>query len=85
MNAEFLLDARGMEPPEPMEKAMQVLAALQSGQHLRMLLHREPYPLYAILEHRGYRHETVLQLDGSYEILIQAAEPSTGRPQSDLT
>jgi TusA-related sulfurtransferase len=73
MSDEILIDARWLEPPEPMEKALQALAGMQPGQQVRMLLHREPYPLYAILENRGYRHDAVMQADGSYEILIRPA------------
>jgi TusA-related sulfurtransferase len=68
---EILVDARGLEPPEPMEKVMQTLALLRPGQSIRMLLHREPFPLYAILAERGYRHETRMEVDGSYVILIR--------------
>lgn len=74
MSDEVLIDSRWLEPPEPMEKALQALAGLLPGQQLRMLLHREPYPLYAILENRGYTHDTVMQPDGSYVILIQSAK-----------
>ncbi|MBU1223778.1 MAG: DUF2249 domain-containing protein [Gammaproteobacteria bacterium] len=75
---EILVDARGLEPPEPMEKVMQTLALLRPGQTIRMLLHREPFPLYAILEERGYRHDTHMEADGSYVILITQAGPATG-------
>ena len=71
---EILVDARGLEPPEPMEKVMQVLALLRPGQSIRMLLHREPFPLYAILAERGYRHETRMEADGSYVILIRQSD-----------
>lgn len=71
---EILVDARGLEPPEPMEKVMQVLALLRHGQSIRMLLHREPFPLYAILAERGYRHETRMEADGSYVILIRQSD-----------
>lgn len=71
---EILVDARGLEPPEPMEKVMQVLALLRPGQSIRMLLHREPFPLYAILAERGYRHDTRMQADGSYVILIRQSD-----------
>jgi TusA-related sulfurtransferase len=73
---EILVDARGLEPPEPMEKVLQTLALLRPGQTIRMLLHREPFPLYAILAERGYRHETRMDPDGSYVILIRQAEGS---------
>jgi len=74
------IDARGLEPPEPMEKVMQTLDLLHSGQHIRLLLHREPFRLYPILQSRGYRHDTMPQADGSYVILIRPADtlPGTG-------
>jgi TusA-related sulfurtransferase len=76
--SEILVDARGLEPPEPMEKVMQTLALLRPGQSIRMLLHREPFPLYAILAERGYRHDTHMEADGSYVILITQAGTATG-------
>ena len=44
------LDVRGLEPPIPMEKALQLAADLLPGQHLHMLIHREPFPLYELLD-----------------------------------
>jgi hypothetical protein len=79
-NDEILVDARWLEPPEPMERAMQALAGLLPGQYVRLLLHREPYPLYTILENRGYRHDASVQPDGSYAILIRAAKTAPGMP-----
>ncbi|MDA8128296.1 MAG: DUF2249 domain-containing protein [Betaproteobacteria bacterium] len=73
---ERVVDARGMEPPDPMEKVMEALDELRPGESVRMLLHREPFPLYAILAERGYRHETRMEPDGSYVILIRQAEAS---------
>lgn len=75
---EILVDARGLEPPEPMEKVMQTLALLRPGQSIRLLLHREPFPLYPILAERGYRHDTTMEADGSYVILITQANAATG-------
>ena len=68
---EILVDGRGLEPPEPMEKVMQALALLRPGQGIRFLLHREPFPLYPLLAERGYRHDTQPPPDGSYVILIR--------------
>ena len=73
---EILIDARDLEPPEPMEKVMQTLALLRPGQSIRMLLHREPFPLYPLLADRGFRHATRMEADGSYIILIQPATPA---------
>ena len=67
---EILVDARGLEPPEPMERVMQTLSLLRPGQAIRLLLHREPFPLYPLLAERGYRHATRMEADGSYVILI---------------
>jgi len=74
---EIVVDARGMEPPEPMEQVMQTLALLRRGQSIRLLLHREPFPLYPILAERGYRHETRMEADGSYLILIRPSDSIT--------
>ncbi|MBU1395315.1 MAG: DUF2249 domain-containing protein [Gammaproteobacteria bacterium] len=70
---EILVDARGLEPPEPMEKVLQTLDLLRPGQSIRLLLHREPFPLYPLLAERGYRHATRMEADGSYVILIRPA------------
>lgn len=71
---EILIDARQLEPPEPMEKVMQALALLRPGQSIRMLLHREPFPLYPLLAERGYCHVTQPAPDGSYVIVIRQAD-----------
>ncbi len=70
---EILIDARWLEPPEPLEKVMATLSLLRPGQSIRLLLHREPFPLYAILDERGYSRDTTAQPDGSYVILIRQA------------
>jgi len=70
---EILVDARWLEPPEPMEKVLQTLALLRPGQSIRLLLHREPFPLYSLLGESGYRHTAQGEADGSYVILIRKA------------
>jgi len=75
---EILVDARGLEPPEPMERVMQALALLRPGQSIRLLLHREPFPLYPLLAERGYRHATRMETDGSYVILIHPVDTAAG-------
>ncbi|MGO9444672.1 MAG: DUF2249 domain-containing protein [Thiobacillaceae bacterium] len=74
MPDEVLIDARWLQPPEPMEKVMQAFERLLPGQSIRVLLHREPYPLYAILENKGYCHTSRLQPDGTYEIDFMEAK-----------
>lgn len=59
MNApDITLDVRGMAPPEPLEHCLEALCNLAVGQNLRMLIDREPFPLYQMLERDGYMHET---------------------------
>jgi uncharacterized protein (DUF2249 family) len=67
---EKLVDARWLPPPEPMERVLDALDTLAPGDHIRLLIHREPYPLYDILRAWGYRHSTQMLDDGSYEIVI---------------
>ena len=68
--SDILVDGRGLEPPEPMEKVLAALDQLKPGQRVRFLIHRQPYPLYDLLRRYCYRYETAAVADGSYEILI---------------
>lgn len=72
---EVLVDGRWLEPPEPMEKVLLAVDLLRPGQHVRFLMHREPYPLYGILESMGFRHRTRMTEDGCFEILIEPRTP----------
>ena len=70
MKKEILVDARWLEPPEPMERVLAALDGLRAGDRVRFLIHREPLPLYPILKQLGYGHRTHPLPDGCYEILI---------------
>lgn len=74
MNApdDLRIDVCGLEPPEPLERVLDALTRLAPGQQLRVLIPRQPFPLYRILEQNGYLHETVARGDGLFEILIRA-------------
>ena len=65
-----IVDARGLEPPEPFERAMEALAELQPGQQFTLLLDRMPHPLLRMLDRDGYRNEVSIRDDGAVEILI---------------
>ena len=75
MKSVVLVDARWLPPPEPMEKVLLALDALKPGQRIRFLLHREPYPLYGMLENMGYAHHTHMIEDGCFEFLIEPKSP----------
>ncbi|CDM24024.1 DUF2249 domain-containing protein [Castellaniella defragrans] len=53
---DLTLDVRSMPPPEPLEHCLEALADLAPGQRLHMLIDREPYPLYTILDRDGFQH-----------------------------
>lgn len=60
------LDARGLEPPQPMVRILEALAALPPGAELRARTDRRPMHLYAQLERRGFTAETRQEHDGSF-------------------
>lgn len=64
------VDARHLEPPEPMDRALAAAGLLRDGQHVRMLLHREPFPLYSILDTMGLSYRTQLTPEGDFVILF---------------
>jgi uncharacterized protein (DUF2249 family) len=73
MKKDILVDGRWLEPPEPMEQVLDALDHLRAGERVRFLIHREPQPLYPILDRLGYRHDVRLLEDASFEIMIWVA------------
>lgn len=65
------IDARNLQPPEPFVRAMEALDQLPDGESLQLLLHREPFPLYQILDDDGYDRQTTWHDDGTVEIVIR--------------
>jgi uncharacterized protein (DUF2249 family) len=59
------LDARGLEPPEPMVKILEAAAALAPGAELRARTERRPVHLFPRLEERGFAARTETLADGS--------------------
>lgn len=69
-----VIDARGLLPPEPMELTLAALDELREpGDEIRLLLYREPFPLYAILQENGYAHRSESEPDGTFVIHITRA------------
>jgi len=67
------LDARGLEPPQPMVKILEALTALPAGSALRARTDRRPVHLYPMLEARGFAGDSEPQSDGSYVTHIRRA------------
>lgn len=68
---EVFLDLRGLYPPEPMERVLDALAGLLAGQQVRLLIEREPHPLFRILERNNYRYSNTEPAPGLYQVVIQ--------------
>ncbi len=64
------IDVCGLEPPEPMVRALDMLSQLPKNERLAMLIDREPYPFYQILDNKGFAHSTRARPDQLYEVLI---------------
>ena len=69
-NADRVIDARNMEPPEPFVQTMEALDAIQPGQRVLLQVGREPFPLYRALELNGFSWQTEHKPDGSVEVLM---------------
>jgi uncharacterized protein (DUF2249 family) len=67
------VDARHLEPPQPMVRILEALAQLPSGASLRARTDRRPIHLYAQLEDRGFTGESTEQSDGSFITHIRRA------------
>jgi uncharacterized protein (DUF2249 family) len=67
------VDARGLEPPEPLVKILEALASLPAGARLRARTDRRPLHLYAQLEERGFVARSEEEKDGSFVTDINRA------------
>lgn len=67
------IDARGLEPPEPLVRILDALASLPAGATLRARTDREPCHLFGEAEQRGFRHDCKEQPDGSWITVLARA------------
>ena len=65
------LDARSLEPPQPLMKTLEAIATLPDGATLLLHTRWRPALLYAELEKRGFSGESQEQSDGSYFTYIR--------------
>jgi uncharacterized protein (DUF2249 family) len=65
------LDVRWLEPPEPFERVVAALEMLGPDQRLRVMIHREPRPLFNWLQSEGYAFEHGYSPEGYFEIMIR--------------
>jgi uncharacterized protein (DUF2249 family) len=77
----LVVDARGLEPPEPMARTLEALDRLPFGQRMLLLIHREPHLLLQVLERNGYDARCESDADGGFRVVIwqrKPAPPSAG-------
>jgi uncharacterized protein (DUF2249 family) len=67
------VDARGLEPPQPMVKILEALTDLPGNAALNARTDRRPVHLYPMLEARGFAGESEEQPDGSFITHIRRA------------
>jgi uncharacterized protein (DUF2249 family) len=60
------LEARGLEPPQPLVTILEALGSLPAHAELRAHTDRRPMHLYAQLEERGFTGASQEQADGSF-------------------
>ncbi len=60
------LDARGLEPPQPLVRILEALGSLPAHGELRAHTDRRPMHLYSQLAERGFAGESQEQTDGSF-------------------
>lgn len=65
-----VLDARGLEPPEPMARILAAVAALPAGEVLLAQTDRDPIHLKPMLEAQGLEHASEELADGSWRSQI---------------
>ena len=64
------LDVSDLEPPEPLQRVLTALDALDEGEFLHVLHRREPLLLYPELMDRGFRYLTTFERDYDCEVFI---------------
>ena len=79
MAEELLLDVRELEPPEPLVRVLAAAEQLLPGRRIRMVQRFEPFPLYPMLQERGFCYRVEPRDATCYDILIwRADDPASG-------
>jgi uncharacterized protein (DUF2249 family) len=66
----LIVDARGLEPPQPMAKILESLSRIETEGQILARTDRRPMLLYPKLEDRGFKYATVEIADGWFETRI---------------
>ena len=66
----IVIDARGLEPPQPMERVLAGLDELPRGKRLLMRIHIQPRPLFRMLDLNNFEYRGVPAPEGHFEVTI---------------
>ena len=69
-----VLDVRGMQPPEPIERVLSTIGDFRPGDTLKLVIDCEPHPLFRILRQNGYAWRAEPGTDSRFAITIWAHE-----------
>ena len=70
MPVAITLDASELEPPQPFDQARDILRHMESGQYLRMLHRRIPYPLFEYCQAMSLHYSVIEGSDPAYQVII---------------
>jgi uncharacterized protein (DUF2249 family) len=68
------VDARGLEPPQPLVRILEALSEIAEGAELKARTDRRPIHLYTALAERGFNAQTHEQPDGSFLTYIRRSQ-----------
>ena len=65
-----IVDARGLQSPEPFERVVEALSELALDDQVKLIINQEPRPLYRFLERNRYAYKAESFAYGRFEIII---------------
>lgn len=65
----IVLDVHNLQPPEPMQMAIDALDKLAAGEYLKMIHRMQPFPLFNILTENNFKYR-VIPGDKGFDIYI---------------
>lgn len=63
------LDLRGLDPPEPMRRALEAIEGLDTSSTLDIVTDRDPFLLHRELGRRKYNYVKEIRQDGCHTII----------------
>lgn len=74
MDKEIVIDVHELQPPEPMQRALDALDSLTDGQYLKIIHRMQPFPLYDILSDNGFKYKVTDGEISTFDIYVWRAK-----------